>query len=150
MPSKNLRHQKGIAAIELGILMVVLVPLLFGVSELGRAIYLYNTLTKSTRDAARYLSSQGPGIAADLAVAKNLTVYGTSAGSSQPLVPDLTTAMVNVCDSVSCPADHSNIPTGSGVINLVTVTVQGYPFTSLVPAFIPSITFGPIRTTMRQ
>jgi Flp pilus assembly protein TadG len=142
--------QRGIAAIELGILMLILVPLLFGITEFGRAIYQYNALTKSTRDAARFLSSQGPGDANDLTTARNLVVYGRTASSDAPIVPNLTAAMVSVCDSSSCPGSHQNIPTGSGVINLVTVTVNNYPFTSMVPVVVPDLTFGPISTTMRQ
>ena len=144
------RKQRGVAAVELGILMVILVPLLFGITEFGRAIYQFNALTKSTRDAARILSSQGAGDANDLATAQNLAVYGQLTSTGTPIVPNLNTAMVAVCDSSSCPADHQNVPTGSGVINLVTVTVSGYPFTSLVPFVVPSVTFSPISTTMRQ
>jgi hypothetical protein len=61
----------------------------------------------------------------------------------------LGTAMVSVMDS-SNSTSHANQATGSGVINLVTVEVRGYPFTSLVSFVVPNITFGPIGTTMRQ
>ena len=147
---RPLHAQRGVAAIELGILMIVLVPLVFGITEFGRAIYQINTIAKSTRDAARFLSSQGPGDPADVDVAKNLAVYGKKTSTGTPLVPNLTTAMVSVCDSASCPSSHLNIATGSGVINLVTVTVNGYSFTSLVPFVVPNIPFTPISTTMRQ
>ena len=144
-----LRKQRGVAAIELGIVLIPLVLLAFGITEFGRAIYQYNTLTKATRDATRFLSTQGAGDANDISAAKCLTVYGNKACTGNPLVPDLTTAMVTVCDSSNCPS-HQNQATGSGVINLVTVTVTGYPFTSLVPFVVPSMNFGAISTTMRQ
>lgn len=159
MKTRSLQTQRGVAAIELGILMIVLVPLVFGITEFGRAIYQINTIAKSTRDAARFLSSQGPGDPADLTVAKNLTVFGSKTDSMPgiqpvprtPLVPNLTTDMVTVCDSASPPpCNHLNIATGSGVINIVTVTVSGYSFTSLVPFVVPNIPFTPISTTMRQ
>jgi len=51
---------------------------------------------------------------------------------------------------VGCPADHNLQPTGRGVVDLVTVTVTGYPFTSMVPFAMPSIAFGPISATMVQ
>jgi hypothetical protein len=70
-------------------------------------------------------------------------------------VPGLATAMVSICDPTSC----AGVPTGSGVANLVTVTIGGanapYQFNSLAP-FLPaqfgvaSIAFGPISVTMRQ
>eukprot|EP01034_Spumella_vulgaris_P030830 gene30830-38109_t len=39
----------------MAILVTVLVPLTLGVTELGRAMYEYNSLAKATRDAARYM-----------------------------------------------------------------------------------------------
>lgn len=144
-----LRKQRGVAAVELGIVLIPLVLLAFGITEFGRAIYQYNTLTKATRDATRFLSAKGAGDTNDISAAKCMTVYGNIACSGNPLVPDLTTAMVSVCDSSNCPS-HLNQETGSGVINLVTVTVTGYPFTSLVPFVVPSMAFGEISTTMRQ
>lgn len=146
---KNYRKQRGIAAVELAIVLIPLVLLAFGITEFGRAIYQYNALTKATRDATRFLSAQGAGDPNDISAAKCLAVYGNKACTGNLLVPNLTTAMVSVCDSSNCP-DHQSQSTGSGVINLVTVTVTAYPFTSLVPFVVPSMTFGAISTTMRQ
>jgi Flp pilus assembly protein TadG len=153
---RGLRRQRGTAAIELAILATVLVPLTLGVTELGRAMYEYNSLTKATRDGARYLSSQGPNDATDIGIAKCLVVYGTQDCSGTVLLPGLTTAMVAVCDSVSCAGTHANQATGSGVINMVTVTVSGYTFTPVLPLPVftnldgPTITFSDVSTTMRQ
>lgn len=144
------RNQRGVAAVELGFILIPLVLVAFGITEFGRAIYQYNALTKATRDATRFLSLQGPGDIAEISAAINLTVFGTKVEGSSPLVPNLTIAMVSVCDSTSCIGTHQNQATGTGVINLVTVTVTDYPFTSLVPFVVPSMTFGPISTTMRQ
>jgi Flp pilus assembly protein TadG len=144
------RQQRGVAAVELGILLLPLVLLAFGITEFGRAIYQYNTLAKVTRDATRFLSGQGPGDINDISAAKCLAVYGNKACTGLPLVPNLTTAMVSICDSTSCVGTHQSQSTGSGVINLVTVTVTGYPFVSLVPLAVPSMNFGAISTTMRQ
>ena len=147
---KNLRKQRGVAAVELGLLLIPLVMLVFGITECGRAIYQFNALAKSTRDAARFLSGQSPGDPTDVTTAQCLAVYGNKACTPPALVPNLTLAMVTVCDRSSCAGTHQNQPTGSGVINLVTVTVSGYPFTSLVPFSVPDMAFGPISTTMRQ
>jgi len=143
-------RQRGVAAVELAVMMLPLVILTFGTTEYGRAVYQYNTLVKSSRDAARYLSGQGPGDAADAVTAKCLAVYGNTTCTGAPLLPDLSTAMVSVCDSVACPSTHMNQATGSGVINLVTVSISGYSFSSMVPQVAPSVTFNTIGTTMRQ
>ena len=147
---KNYVKQRGVAAVELAILLIPFVILAFGITEFSRAIYQYNTLVKVTRDASRFLSGQGPGDLNDISGAKCLVVYGNKACTGTPLVPNLTTAMVSICDSTSCVSTHQSQPTGSGVINLVTVTISGYPFTSLAPLFVPSLNFGAISTTMRQ
>lgn len=146
---KNFQKQRGVAAVELGLLVFPLVLLAFGITEFGRAIYEYNALTKATRDATRFLSSQSPGDPNEITTAKCLAVYGNKACTLPALAPNLTMSMVTVCDSSNC-ADHQAQPTGSGVINLVSVRIDGYPFTSLVPLQVPSITFGRISTTMRQ
>ena len=143
------RKQRGAAAVEMGIVLIPLVLLAFGVTELGRAIYQYNTLVKATRDASRFLSAQGAGDPNDAVTARCLVVHGNQGCTGTPLVPYLTTGMVDVLDS-SNSGSHLNQATGSGVINLVTVRVTGYPFTSLVPFAVPNITFGPLGTTMRQ
>lgn len=149
-------RQRGVAAVELGILMIPLVLLAFGITEFGRAIYQYNTIAKSVRDSVRYLTQGAPGEATLITNAKNLTVCGTTASCSDasPLVAGLNESMVSICDRTNC-ADHNlvDVEYGGakfGQVNLVTVTVTGFQFTSLVPFVMPSITFGPIRATMEQ
>ena len=54
------RRQKGVAIVEFALVLPFLLLLTFITTEFGRAIWEYNTLTKSVRDAARYLSIQTP------------------------------------------------------------------------------------------
>lgn len=147
--------QEGVAAIEFAILVPLMMLMVFGITEFGRAFYQYNTLTKSVRDGVRYLSTQAPGTGHGIAAC--LAVYGNQSCSGQVLVPDLSTLMVNVCDASSCPATHGAVSTGSGVVNLVTVSITGFSFTPLVNFGLagltigaPDMTFGPISATMRQ
>lgn len=151
----NLRKQRGVAAIEFALVIIPMLLMVFGITEFGRAMYQYNTLVKATRDAARFLSTQPAGSGG--ATAQNLAVFGNKTSGGTTLAPGLTTGMVSICDSLSCPGTHASIPTGSGSVNLVTVTIQGFQFQSAVSftignvnAGLPSITFGPISTTMRQ
>jgi len=157
--NRNLKRQRGVAAVEFGILLIPLLMIAFGTTEFGRAIYQYNTLAKATRDATRFLSRHDS-TAADYPVdeARCLVVYGKDCNGSTavPLVPGLTTDMVRICDrsnAANCPGESfSAVDTGSGVINLVKVKISGYQFTSLVPFVtgFTTITFGDIGTTMRQ
>ena len=53
--------QNGVALVEFALILPLLLLLTFITTEFGRAVYQYNTITKSVRDAVRYLSTQTPG-----------------------------------------------------------------------------------------
>lgn len=153
------KRQRGVAAVEFGILIIPLTLMLFGLTEYGRAIYQYNTLVKATRDATRYLSTVAPG--SDLTQARCLARHGNTACSGPLLAPNLTAGMVVICDATNCAATHALVSTGSGAVNLVTVTISGYQFQSVINFPMAGlhigagdsnnfITFGDISNTMRQ
>lgn len=142
------RPQHGVALIELALTIPFMIMLSMVIIEFGRALYEYNTVTKSVRDAVRYLSAKTPStLCPD---AQNLVVYGTinPGSSTQPLAPGLKTS------AVSCSWQTAGaLP----LINTVTVTVTGYRFTSMVSNVFGlqlsdangGITFGNITATMR-
>lgn len=148
-------RQRGVAAIEFAILVPVMLLIVFGTTEFGRAFYQYNTLTKSVRDGVRYLSMHASGTGHDVAAC--LAVYGNQTCTGQVLVPGLSTSLVSVCDATSCPETHSAVSTGTGVVNLATVSISGFQFVSAFNAQLgsvtlgaPNMTFDPISATMRQ
>ena len=160
-----LYRQRGVAAVEFALLAIPMAAMLFGVTELGRAAYSYDTLAKSVRTAVRHLSSHNAGDLTAIAEAKCLAVHGNQTCSGAVLAPGLTTAMVDVCDANLCPSTHASVqscpPPGypglcTGVVNLVTVRITAYPFTSLAPFFVPDMNFGStasntgVCATMRQ
>ena len=143
-------RQRGIAAVELALLLTPLVLMFFGATELGRAVYTYNVLDKTVRDAARHLSEHVAGDTVIAAEAICLAVYGTTDCSGVVVATGLTKSMVTVCDtSVTTCTGYANQPTGSGSVNLVSVTISGYAFKSLATFVIPNITFKPVSVTMR-
>ncbi|WP_211166985.1 TadE/TadG family type IV pilus assembly protein [Aromatoleum evansii] len=154
------RRMRGVAAVEFGILLIPLVMLAFGITEFGRAIYSYNTMAKSVRDAARYLTSKAPGDPLERDTAACMAVYGLPVPECidwpdpppiPPLVTGLTPAMVQTCDAISpCIGVQSVILTGTGTINTVTVRITGYPYNSFVEYVMPDIIFGNIAVTMRS
>lgn len=155
MRTKHFTLQRGVAAVELGILLVPLIWLVFGISEYGRAFYEYNKIVKSARSAARYLTLVAPGDALAIAKAKNLVVYGQAIGGTLAQVDGLSTSNVHVCDSKisdgPCIATDQSLQfTGNGTVNLVKVMVTNVKFTSLVPGIVSDLTFGPISLTMAQ
>ncbi|VWD28930.1 MULTISPECIES: TadE/TadG family type IV pilus assembly protein [Burkholderia] len=164
---------RGVVAVEFAIVLMPMILLATGVAEFGRAIYQYETLTKATRDAARYLSVWLPTDSAyPVSAAQCLVVYGstTCGASGTELVPGLTTSMVTICDAqhttgcsdTSDPSQFANLPTydannnasggtATGAINVVEVKIKGYKYQP-IPVYpgITSITFGNIVTVMRQ
>lgn len=160
------RHkQRGVAAVELALIIVPMLILCFGITEVGRALYYYNGLVKAARGAVRYLAAYPPaGGQADSTrlAARSLALCGKKVCSgNDELVPGLTLEQISVCDPLGCPATHSNIPTATGLgsVNLVSVTIGGtdacdrnnsnaYCFTSLLPGVIPSFRFAPVKATM--
>lgn len=143
-------RMQGVAAVEFGILLIPLVTLAFGITEYGRAIYSYNTLTKSVRDAARYLTSHTPGDPSAHSDAQCMAAFGNVDCAGSPLAPGLTKAMVQTCDAVlTCPEVTTSVTTGSGTINLVAVRISGYPYDSVVEYVMPDLTFNNIAVFMR-
>jgi len=144
MHVKSNRNIRGVAIVEFALVLPVLLILTFVVIEFGRAIYQYNTLTKSVRDAVRYLSVQTPDT--HITEARNLIVYGNTAGTGNPLALGLTTS------HVTTPVWQTS---GTNpVISTVTVQISGYSFVPLVPnvfgrAFA-TLPYSNIQATMRS
>jgi Flp pilus assembly protein TadG len=128
------KRQKGVAIVEFALILPFLLLLSITAAEYGRAIWQYNTLTKSVRDAARYLSIQTPGT--HITQARNLVVYGNLAGTGSPLTIGLSTS--NVPDPTWQTAGTAP------VINTVTVRITGYTFNSMF-ASVFGIPFGAVR-----
>jgi Flp pilus assembly protein TadG len=84
--------ERGSQLVELAIIMPLVLVLLGATAEFGRFFYTYSTLLKGTRAASRFLVSQPVGMS-DTA-AKNLVVYGNTAGTGAPVASNLTTAHV--------------------------------------------------------
>jgi Flp pilus assembly protein TadG len=152
------KTQSGVAAVELGLLLVVLIPLVFGISEYGRAMYQYNALGKAVRTGSRYLSQYAAGDNTAIGNARCLVAYGNTGCNGAPLVPGLDTSNMS---SKIIIKDSSNDSTMKkqpitangvtvGVANLVRVTVSAYEFTSAVTLIAPSFTFNSISVTMTQ
>lgn len=117
------RLQSGIAAVELALLLPIVAFMMFLVAECGRALYQYNTLTKSVRDAAQYLARYGMVVGtgvldptgAQEKAARNLVIYGTPVAGTE-LLP-------NAADDDYLDIDITYQQLyGYGTANAVTVT----------------------------
>ena len=144
-------RQHGVAVVEFALVLPFLLLLAFITTEYGRALYQYNTITKSVRDAVRFLSIQDPGTMTT--EAKNLVVYGSVTNTGAPLAFGLS------IDQVQAPTWQ--LKGADPVINTVTVTIAGCatsapPCYKFVPLFsgafgvnFGNINYADISATMR-
>lgn len=87
------KDERGIQLVELAIVLPIFVMLFGATAEFGRYFYEYTTLAKASRAGARYLATSAVKPAED-AAAKNIVVYGNSAGTGSPILSGITTANV--------------------------------------------------------
>ena len=113
------QQQRGVAAVEFALVIIPLLLIVAGIVEFGRTFWYYDALTKSTRDAARYVSNTRASVTPPVGVndtikdnAKLMVVNAVNAAK----VPGFSTSNVNVvCDPTDCVAPI-----------YVTVSISGY------------------------
>lgn len=87
------RDRRGVAMVELSLMLPMLIALGLGIGEFGRALQHHHTLNKGMRDAARFLarvpvdcpSGSATGTVTDVAdvtTAKNLALNGAPSGGT--------------------------------------------------------------------
>jgi len=87
--------ERGIQLVELAIVIPILVMLFAATAEFGRYFYEYTTLAKASRAGARYLATAAVNSAED-AKAKNIVVFGNSAGTGSPVLSGMTVTNVSI------------------------------------------------------
>lgn len=85
--SKVWRSERGAVAVEFGISVLVMIFLMVGVLEFGRAFYHHRVVTMAVRDATRYLARVAdPTDVGFITEARYLAYTGTLDGSGAPLL----------------------------------------------------------------
>jgi Flp pilus assembly protein TadG len=111
------RDEQGVQLLEIAIVIPILLVMFAAVAEFGRYFYEYTTLAKGSRIGARYLASKSVTSTTNYqAIAKNLIVYGNTAGTGSPILSGLTTDNVTVTYAGGT----------SGLPETVTVSITGY------------------------
>lgn len=149
---KRYQFQLGLAAIEFALVLPVLLILAFATIDFGRLLFQYDALTKSTRDATKYVAravkpaanASQPELDAYNKIAgeaKNLALCGTIAEcGSSTLVSGLTASNITI-----------DYPKRVGNIAYVQVLVSNYSTNYITNVLGVSKTFViPISVTMRQ
>lgn len=131
-PSKKpSAHQQGAVVVEFALILTLLITLMAGIFEFGRAFWYYDTLTKATRDGARLMSmTDNTAITAGVGLAQTRVRNAVNAAG----VPGFELANVQVTcldaaftTSVGC--------TNGTAIGGVRVQIVGYAMT--IGQFIP-------------
>jgi Flp pilus assembly protein TadG len=115
--SRFRRDEQGVQLLEIAIVIPILLVMFAAVAEFGRYFYEYTTLAKGSRIGARYLASKSVTSSTNYqAIAKNLIVYGNTAGTGSPILNGLTTDNVTVTYAGGT----------TGLPETVTVSITGY------------------------
>lgn len=149
--------QRGSHMLETAMFLPIVLLLLLGMIELARISYTYYTLHKILYTVARYIGTQqGVNFCDDTAgtieAAKNFALTGTTDGSQDPIVADLTADQIDIriervspdseeiteCACAAPGCDTAN--GGQGPDFLVVSIPEGYPVTLR----IPQLPFDPI------
>lgn len=135
---KGQYKQRGLAAIEFAITLPLIVLIALAVTELGRGMYQYNTLSKAVHDGARFLSDRAVNTVGDIEIdtglelaTKRVVVYGTIDPSGDPILhnPDDPFTV----DKVDVTSDLIPLSDLGSDHNHVIVTAR-YTFKPLFPA----------------
>lgn len=152
------RKQNGVELVEFALILPLLLLLTFITTEFGRALYQYNIITKSVRDAVRYLSMQDPTIKVSdpgkITIARNLVVYG----NPKPGIGEIPLAIGLTLENVPEINIQWYTKGASPSIYVVTIKVTGYKFKPLISSAFGinfgdsdgNIPYGEISATMRS
>lgn len=163
--NRNRKTVRGSAMVEFAIVAPLMVMLVFGITELGRALYQLNMITKSANTGARYLArvnkvvdlvySEGSdllescttGSKWDTAtdIVRNLVLYGNETGTGKILLPGLTVEF-DPMPHVTSPIDDGVTTSGCVIsVKVATEFVSVFGDETLIPfTDIQPITFAEV------
>ncbi|TKV29510.1 pilus assembly protein [Arthrobacter sp. NamB2] len=116
-----MRREQGAVAVEMALLLPVLILLLLGIMEFGRAFDAQVTLTNAAREGVRVMA-----ISKDAATARSSTV--TAAGTLRPQLTDANIA-------ISVPGATTANPCPAGGTATVTITYTLSTLTKIAGPF---------------
>ena len=111
LSASNRARIKGAAVIEFALVIIILLLIVAGVVEFGRAFWYYDALTKATRDGARYMSSADVATISTAGVtsAKSIVVNAANASRVSPALVNSNVDVVCLDASFGVVACQNNI-----------------------------------------
>lgn len=116
------RDDRGAAAVEFALVLPILVVLVFGVVDFGRALFAYNYLTSAVREGGRFAAVQGSASAQAAVQARMVDYLGQLNSLALPAVP--AAKITSVPDNLVNP-------------RYITVTITDYELAPITP--IPAL-----------
>jgi Flp pilus assembly protein TadG len=123
---RSRRGERGQALVESGLVLMIFIPVLFGILDFGQFLYLHQSLSERVRAATRYGAVHTYTDGSD---SVNVAIYNDPAGTTngaKAVLPNL--------QSSDSAADGYVSATLSGAGSddaLITVTIKNYPYNFL-------------------
>lgn len=135
-------RERGTTTVEFAIVGALALVVLFGVIEVGRMLFVWNTIAEATRRGARVAAVcpiNSPAV-------DQVTIFGTPGGSSttSPVLSGLSTANVKV-EYMEADGD---LTLDYIKIDFVRVSIINYQHTLLIPFFVRTISVPTFSTTL--
>lgn len=138
-----MRHlQKGTTTVEMAIVGLVVLIAIFGMIELGRALFVVNTLTEATRRGARMA------VVCPVVDPKPASVAIMANGSGTSVISGLTTSNVQVQYLDSSGNVIANPTANFSSISYVSVSIVGFSLPLIIPTLMPTLSLNGFQTTL--
>jgi len=110
----------GAALVEFAIVLPILLLLVFGVVDFGRALYTVNNLTSAVREGARLASTQ-------------ISPDPTTGGSQAAVTTAVQSYVVAFGGNAGAPTVSESFVGAPPAMQSITVQIVNYPFTPITP-----------------
>ena len=146
------RARQGVAAVEFVLILPLIALMLFGTIDIGRLLFDYQAVSKSVRDATRYLTRVDEGTlgltcagvtgAGPIAEARNLALRGTI-DATKPYLLGYWTDPLTVAVSSSCVPNTADPKTYQGFFSTVdqipSITVNATVSFPVLSGWVPGV-----------
>ncbi len=112
-----LHDEGGAALVEFALIAIILLVLVFGMVDFGRAIYAKNSITHAAREGGRYAAVHAPGSEAAIV---DVVVARMSPFGGAPIKPDDVTVTTHYAGGPSTPIEYIEV-------------AVNYPFKPITP-----------------
>jgi Flp pilus assembly protein TadG len=141
----NRSRNGGQALVEFALVLPIFMLVFFGLIDLGRAVYTYNTVANAARSAARVAIVNQSTSGTSTCDTSLSTVWVTGCAESMAVNLGVTSSQVSVTYVDS--SNNSCSPVAIGCIAVVSVTADFTPITPIVSQFLGTI---PITSTSKE